>query len=110
MSTVPPEPEHAPPEYAPHVSIVLPCFNEEEHVLLEIERICIAMDKSGLSYELLAIDDGSTDQTLARLRRTNPTSRTSRPSRSAATAAPAPSAASAPSGPAVTSWSGPTPT
>ncbi len=56
-------------EHAPHVSIVLPCFNEEEHVLLEIERICIAMDKSGLSYELLAIDDGSTDQTLARLRR-----------------------------------------
>ena len=36
---------------------MLPCFNEEEHVLLEIERICTAMDKSGLSYELLAIDD-----------------------------------------------------
>jgi glycosyltransferase involved in cell wall biosynthesis len=72
VSTFPPEPEHAPPEYAPHVSIVLPCFNEEEHVLLEIERICIAMDKSGLSYELLAIDDGSTDQTLARLCRAEP--------------------------------------
>ena len=39
---------------------MLPCFNEEEHVLLEIERICTAMDKSGLSYELPAIDDGST--------------------------------------------------
>jgi glycosyltransferase involved in cell wall biosynthesis len=48
---------------------VLPCFNEEEHVLLEVERICRAMDKSGIGYELLAIDDGSTDQTLARLRR-----------------------------------------
>jgi glycosyltransferase involved in cell wall biosynthesis len=53
----------------PHASIVLPCFNEEEHVLLEVERICRAMDKSGISYELLAIDDRSTDQTLARLRR-----------------------------------------
>ena len=62
MSTFTPENQ---PERAPHVSIVLPCFNEEEHVLLEIERICTAMDKSGLSYELLAIDDGSTDQTLA---------------------------------------------
>ena len=79
MSTFPaaPEPEPAPHEpapheYAPHVSIVLPCFNEEEHVLLEVERICTAMDKSGLSYELLAIDDGSTDQTLARLRRAEP--------------------------------------
>jgi glycosyltransferase involved in cell wall biosynthesis len=56
----------------PHASIVLPCFNEEEHVLLEVERICRAMDKSGISYELLAIDDGSTDQTLARLRRAEP--------------------------------------
>ena len=73
MSTFPPEPglEPAPHEH-PHVSIVLPCFNEEEHVLLEIERICTAMDKSGFSYELLAIDDGSTDQTLARLRRAEP--------------------------------------
>ena len=51
---------------------MLPCFNEEEHVLLEVERICRAMDKSGISYELLAIDDGSTDQTLARLRRAEP--------------------------------------
>ena len=53
----------------PHASIVLPCFNEEDHVLLEVERICQAMDKSGIAYELLAIDDGSTDHTLARLRR-----------------------------------------
>ncbi len=56
----------------PHASIVLPCFNEEEHVLLEVERICRSMDKSGIAYELLAIDDGSTDQTLARLRRAEP--------------------------------------
>jgi polyisoprenyl-phosphate glycosyltransferase len=56
----------------PHASIVLPCFNEEEHVLAEVERICGAMDKSGIPYELLAIDDGSTDQTLARLRRAEP--------------------------------------
>ena len=59
-------------EEIPHASIVLPCFNEEEHVLLEVERICRAMDKSGISYELLAVNDGSTDQTLARLRRAEP--------------------------------------
>jgi glycosyltransferase involved in cell wall biosynthesis len=53
---------------APHVSIVLPCYNEEDHVLLEIERICAAMDASGYAYELLAVDDCSTDSTLARLR------------------------------------------
>jgi len=76
VSTFPPEKPEKPEEPAetnvPHASIVLPCFNEEEHVLLEVERICAAMDKSGISYELLAINDGSTDQTLDRLRRAEP--------------------------------------
>lgn len=49
----------------PHVTIVLPCYNEEDHVLLEIQRICAAMDASGIAYELLAVDDASTDGTLA---------------------------------------------
>ena len=48
----------------PLVTIVLPCFNEQEHVIEEVERICAAMDASGLSYELLVIDDASTDATL----------------------------------------------
>ena len=47
---------------------MLPCYNEQDHVLAEIERISIALDASGYSYELLAIDDKSTDETLARLR------------------------------------------
>jgi glycosyltransferase involved in cell wall biosynthesis len=50
------------------VTVVLPCYNEQDHVLLEVERISAAMDASGYPYELLAIDDKSTDQTLARLR------------------------------------------
>lgn len=48
----------------PHVSIVLPCYNEEDHLLLELQRITKAMDESGYSYELLAVDDCSTDGTL----------------------------------------------
>ena len=52
----------------PYVTIVLPCYNEQDHVLAEIERITVAMDASGYSYELVAIDDKSTDGTLARLR------------------------------------------
>jgi glycosyltransferase involved in cell wall biosynthesis len=47
---------------------VLPCYNEQDHVLREVQRICAAMDASGYSYELIAIDDASTDATLARLR------------------------------------------
>ncbi|GAB3486024.1 hypothetical protein GCM10027440_30410 [Nocardiopsis coralliicola] len=52
----------------PTVSIVLPCFNEEAHVIDEVERICAAMDASPYRYELLAVDDASTDATLERLR------------------------------------------
>ena len=52
---------------APYVSIILPCYNEQGHVTDEVARICAAMDASGYSYELLAFDDASTDQTLARL-------------------------------------------
>ena len=52
----------------PYVTVVLPCFNEQDHVLLELERISAALDASGYSYELLAIDDKSTDNTLEVLR------------------------------------------
>ena len=51
----------------PYVSIVLPCYNEQDHVVAEVTRICAAMDTSGYTYELLAFDDASTDETLARL-------------------------------------------
>jgi polyisoprenyl-phosphate glycosyltransferase len=47
------------------VTVVLPCYNEQDHVLRELERISEAMDASGFSYELLVIDDASTDDTLA---------------------------------------------
>jgi glycosyltransferase involved in cell wall biosynthesis len=46
------------------VTVVLPCFNEQDHVLLEIARITEALDASEFSYELLVIDDASTDNTL----------------------------------------------
>ena len=46
------------------VTVVLPCYNEQDHVLEEIERISKAMDATGFSYELLVIDDKSTDGTL----------------------------------------------
>ena len=52
----------------PFVTIILPCYNEHEHVLLEIERICSAMDASSYPYELVVIDDASTDDTLALIR------------------------------------------
>ncbi|SDJ35149.1 Glycosyltransferase involved in cell wall bisynthesis [Frankineae bacterium MT45] len=50
------------------VTVVLPCYNEQDHVEAELERIDRALAASGFSYELLVIDDKSTDNTLAVLR------------------------------------------
>jgi glycosyltransferase involved in cell wall biosynthesis len=57
---------------SPYVSVILPCYNEEGHVAAEVERICEAMDASGYGYELVAYDDASSDQTLARLHEAAP--------------------------------------
>jgi glycosyltransferase involved in cell wall biosynthesis len=54
------------------VTVVLPCYNEQAHVMAEIERITAAMEASGFTYELLVIDDKSTDNTLAVLQEALP--------------------------------------
>ncbi|WP_235432518.1 glycosyltransferase family 2 protein, partial [Nostocoides japonicum] len=52
----------------PYVTVVLPCYNEGAHVLKEIDRISRVLDESEFGYEILCIDDASTDDTLAVLR------------------------------------------
>jgi glycosyltransferase involved in cell wall biosynthesis len=52
-----------PDQAAPDVSVVLPCFNERDHVELEVKRIRAALDAAGLPYEVICVDDGSTDGT-----------------------------------------------
>jgi polyisoprenyl-phosphate glycosyltransferase len=47
----------------PDVTVVLPCYNERDHIELEIKRIRAALEEAGLEYELLCVDDGSTDGT-----------------------------------------------
>jgi glycosyltransferase involved in cell wall biosynthesis len=54
------------------VTIVLPCYNEQDHVIAEIERITEAMDASPFTYELMVVDDKSTDNTLAVLQANAP--------------------------------------
>jgi glycosyltransferase involved in cell wall biosynthesis len=51
------------------VSIVLPVYNEEGHLDDEIERIRKTMDDSRYSYEILVVDDGSTDGSGGRLQK-----------------------------------------
>ena len=45
------------------VSVVLPCFNERDHLELEVKRIRAALETAGMTYELICVDDGSTDGT-----------------------------------------------
>jgi len=45
------------------VSVVLPVFNEAGHLAEEITRIRAGLDRSGRTYEIVVIDDGSTDGT-----------------------------------------------
>ena len=56
------------PTYDVDVSVVLPVHNEEGHVLVEIDRIKAALDASPYSYEIIVVDDGSTDGSADQLR------------------------------------------
>jgi polyisoprenyl-phosphate glycosyltransferase len=52
----------------PDISVVLPVFNEREHLLDELTRIRRGLDASSYTYELIVVDDGSTDGSLELLR------------------------------------------
>ena len=46
-----------------NVSIVIPAYNEEGAIAASIHDVRKAMDDSGIEYELLIVNDGSTDRT-----------------------------------------------
>ncbi len=51
----------------PEVSVVLPVYNEIDHLDEELDRIRRAMDASGYRYEIIVVDDASTDGSTERL-------------------------------------------
>ena len=57
---------HSPP--APEISVVIPIFNEEASISALYERLTEVLAATGRSYELIAVDDGSSDGTFPRLR------------------------------------------
>ena len=59
----------------PDLSVVFPVYNEEENVPILLDEIARALSNQPWSYEIVAVDDGSTDRSLAALqdaRRTYP--------------------------------------
>jgi polyisoprenyl-phosphate glycosyltransferase len=54
-------------ETAPTLSVVIPMYNEEEVISLLIRRLRPVLDGINEAYEVVAVDDGSTDSTAAQL-------------------------------------------
>ena len=52
----------------PELSIVVPLFNEEESLPLLVEKLLLALRPLGRSFELVLVDDGSSDRTADVLR------------------------------------------
>jgi len=50
------------------LSVAVPFYNEENNVLPMLERLVTELEKIGEPYEIIAVDDGSTDATFAKLR------------------------------------------
>jgi dolichol-phosphate mannosyltransferase len=63
------EPAQCPP---PVLSIVIPVYNEEEAIAPLAAEIELTMASAGIPWEVLWVDDGSTDRSVERLRRLGP--------------------------------------
>ena len=51
------------------LSVVVPLFNEEENVPILIKRIAKELDITSYEYEIICVDDGSSDETFAVLKK-----------------------------------------
>ena len=52
----------------PEISVFLPVFNEEENIEPLNLKLTASLEKLGRTYEIIYVDDGSSDASLARLR------------------------------------------
>lgn len=53
---------------SPDLSVVFPVYNEEENVPILLGEIARALDGNAWTYEIVAVDDGSSDRSLRVLR------------------------------------------
>ena len=51
------------------LSVILPVYNEEESIPLLLEELIPVLDKMGISFEVICIDDGSRDNSFAELKK-----------------------------------------
>ena len=55
-------------EDAPYLSLVVPCYNEQENIPTLLQRVGAALARTGRAFEVIVIDDGSNDDTPRLLR------------------------------------------
>lgn len=46
------------------LSIIIPAYNEEKRLIPTLRKICAYLSRQDFSYEIIAVDDGSSDDTL----------------------------------------------
>jgi glycosyltransferase involved in cell wall biosynthesis len=51
------------------LSVLVPVHNEEDSIAPLVERVCAALEEFGKPWELIIVDDGSTDATLVNARK-----------------------------------------
>jgi dolichol-phosphate mannosyltransferase len=47
----------------PHVSVVIPAYNEEENLRPTIESVRAKLDELETTFEIIIVNDGSSDRT-----------------------------------------------
>ena len=61
------KPEHV------DLSVVIPAYNEENAIVETIERVQSVLTNAGISHDVIVVNDGSSDDTLARAQQTSAT-------------------------------------
>lgn len=59
---------NTPVSLEPFLSVVIPTFNEEERIVPTIASIAAKLTEDNMEFEIIVSDDGSTDDTVARVR------------------------------------------
>lgn len=54
-------------DHRPTLSLVVPMYNEEESVEIFYERVKRVLDSMGITWEIICVNDGSSDRTLEKL-------------------------------------------
>lgn len=53
----------------PKLSVVVPAYNEASTIVPAMERLCRILDQVDIVYEIIVVSDGSTDETVSKLKR-----------------------------------------